>query len=1127
MVRCPSCSARWPDTARFCGTCGATLPRTCRDCGEPLPAGARFCLSCGAPVEEQRSAAPPARTAEERREVTILFVDLVGFTERSDHADPEDVRTTLLPFHARVKEDIERYGGTLDKFIGDAVMGVFGAPVAHEDDPLRAVRTALRILRTMDELRERDATLQIRVAVNTGEAVVALGEGPQVGEAVAGDVVNTASRMQPLAPPGGVVIGEATYRHVRDRFVAERLPPSRVKGKAEPIIVWQVFGERDPGTTARVSTTSFVGREHELRLLEEVLDRATTTSTPQVATITGEAGIGKSRLVDELGAAAGDRARRIEGRCLPYGESVTFAPLADLVRAAADVDPAESSAGALEHVRHAFVSTGAGATEAAGFTRVLAPVLGLADADDTEVAGADIGAALAALVRPADRPILTIVHDLHWADDVVLEVLAAAIRHLEGAPVVVVGTARPEFFDRDIRWPPPAVESTLLRLTPLSPEQMEALVVSMIANVALGSDARASLLERAGGNPLFALEYVRMLLDDVDGGAHAPDTIQALIGARIDAVPASPRARILDASVAGTEFWPGLLAAMGGVGEVEVREDVTALMQRGLAQPTTTSIDGHAAFSFSHDLFREIAYGRIPRAERARRHVAAAEWLETTVGADRGELLAQHYGQAFELATAARDGALVERARGPAARWLVDVGRRALSADPRGAFASLDRAATIADTGSAEQAEALVLSALAGRRCGLLAPADVLDRYGRAERVRRRLGDEPELAEVLTRMSSQLAIMGRASESRERLGEAIGLLGSRPTDRRLAAAYAYRAEAALFAGDREAAMADAERTLDILGDDTMDELMVMALHVRGDARCSLGDRGGLSDLQRALDISIATHRSTDVVTSESYVADWTLAFEGPASTWPHYEHAIAVAEQSGVVSQGLWSKAGALFSLYELERDDDVLRLADEILTLGEDRVDATVWVFAHVMRSEVLLDRGRHDEVVDRMDLLERARAAEDVQAIAPALVTAARIAVTAGDRRDAERLLHEFADLTRDVGPEFREAILARAARLAVRLHTADVLADLIDASTGELSHHSHNLASARAALLEVRGRSGEARDAYREAATGWERFGSRREAAFARVAADRCAARDDPVYSPGLDRNEPKEG
>jgi class 3 adenylate cyclase/tetratricopeptide (TPR) repeat protein len=1042
--------------------------------------------------------------------VTVLFVDLVGFTERSDRADPEDVRTTLLPFHARVKEDIERYGGTLDKFIGDAVMGVFGAPIAHEDDPLRAVRSALRILRTIDELRERDPTLQVRVAVNTGEAVVALGRGPQVGEAVAGDVVNTTSRMQALAPPGGIVIGETTYRHVRDRVVAERLPPSTVKGKAEPIVVWQVLGERDPATTARVSTTSFVGRERELRLLGEVLDRATTTSTPQVVTITGEAGIGKSRLVDELRAAAGDRARWIEGRCLPYGESVTFEPLADLVRAASDVDPAESSAATLERVRRAFVSVGTGETEAAGFTRVLASLLGAADADDTaEVTGADIGAALAALMGGADRPIVTVVHDLHWADDIVLQVLAALIRHLEGAPVLVVGTARPEFFDRDVRWPPPIVESTLLRLTPLSREQMEALLVSMISNVALGSDARASLLERAAGNPLFALEYVRMLLDDVEGNGQAPDTIQALIGARIDAVPASPRARILDASVAGTEFWLGLLAAMGGAGEVEVREDVSTLVQRGLVQPTTTSIDGHAAFSFSHDLIREIAYGRIPRAERARRHVAAAGWLETTVGADRAELMAQHYGQAFELATAARDGALMERARGPAALWLVDVGRRALSADPRGAFASLDRAATIANDGSTERAEALVLSALAGHRSGLLAPAEVLDRYEGAEHIRRRLGDELGLAEALTRMSSQLASMGRATDSRERLGEAIALLGPRPADRRLAAAYAHRAEDALFAGDREAAMADAARTLDILGADTMDELVVMALHVRGDARCSRGDRDGLSDLQRALDISIATHRSTDVVTSESYVADWTLAFEGPASTWPHYEHAIAVAEEGGIVSQGLWCKAGALFSLYELERDDDVLRLADEILTLGEDRVDVTVWMFAHVMRSEVLLDRERADQVVDRMDLLERARAAQDVQALAPALVTAGRIAATAGEPRQAEQLVREFVDLTRDVVPEFREAILARAARLAVRLHAADALSDLVDASTGRLPHHSHNLASARAALLDVRGRNLEARDAYVAAAIGWERFGSPREAAFARIAADRCGS------------------
>jgi class 3 adenylate cyclase/tetratricopeptide (TPR) repeat protein len=1100
-------------------------------CGEPLPADARFCLSCGAPAEERRVPTPPEaapRPAEERRRVSILFVDLVGFTERSDRADPEDVRTTLLPFHARVKEDIERYGGTLDKFIGDAVMGVFGAPVAHEDDPLRAVRAALRILRTIDELRERDRTLQVRVAVNTGEAVVSLGAGPQIGEAVAGDVVNTASRMQALAPPGGIVIGETTYRHVRDRVVADRLAPQKVKGKADPLVVWQVLGERDPTARARVSSVSFVGRESELRLLEETLERSVATRTPHVATIAGEAGIGKSRLVDELGAAIGGRARWIEGRCLPYGESVTFAPIADIVRAAAGIDAAGSSSAALDRLDRAFVSAGLGEAGAAGSTAVLASVLGGVDASAVgEVAAADIGAALASLIAGTGDAMVVVVHDLHWAEEVVLDVLAAAIRHLGGAPVFLVSTARPELFNRDVRWPPPTAESTVLRLAPLSREQTETLVVSMIANITLGPDARASLLERAAGNPLFALEYVRMLLDDVGAGGEVPDTIQGLIAARIDAVPAAPRARLVDASVAGTEFWPGLLSALGDAGEAEVRDDLMALAQRGLVQPATSSLEGHAAFAFTHDLIREVAYGRIPRAERARRHVAAADWIEAAAGAERADLLAQHLSAAFDLATAARDEDLTERTRRPAAFWLVEVGRRALPADPRGAFASLDRAATVAVDGSAELADALVLSALAGRRSGLLAPSDVLERYERAERIRRELDDDDGLAETLTRMSSQLAIMGRGGESREHLGEAIALLASRPPDRRLAAAYAYRAEDALFAGDRESAMADAARTLDILGVDTMDELVVMALHVRGDARCSLGDREGLTDLRRALDISSATQRSSDIVTSESYVADWTLAFEGPAATWPHYENAIAVAEQSGVVSQGLWSKAGALFTLYELERDDDVLSLSGEILALGIDRVDATVWVFASCMRAETLLDRGRDDEVVGADELLERARGAEDLQAVAPALVSAGRIAATRGRADDAERLLREFCDRTRGGAPEFREAILARAARLAVRLGAADVLADLVEASEGELPHHAHNLACARAALLELHGRAADARQVYLAAAERWDRFGSPREAAFARAGAERCSAGDRSVYSPGLDRNEPKEG
>ncbi len=1044
--------------------------------------------------------------------MTILFADLVGFTERSDRADPEDVRTTLLPFHARAKQDIERYGGTLDKFIGDAVMGVFGAPVAHEDDALRAVRAALRILRTIEDLRATDPALRVRVAINTGEAVVALGQGPQIGEAVAGDVVNTASRMQALAPPGGVVMGEETYRQVRDRIDAQRLAPTVVKGKSEPIVAWLVLGERDPSTTPRVSTTRFVGREPELSMLSELFERMVATRAPHVVTITGEAGIGKSRLVDELRLSVESRAAWFEGAALPYGEAVALAPVSDVVRAAGGIEPAASAVEASGAVRAAFETAGHTPLEAAGLAARLAPAVGLVDDAETEtVTTAELGSAVGALLSTHERAVVLAVHDLHWADDLVLDVLAAALRNVRDRPVLLVSTARPEFHDRNVRWPPPAVDATTLRLPPLAADQTEALVMSMIADVALGPDARASLLERAAGNPLFALEYIRMLADDAGEGATVPETIRGLIAARIDAIPPHERSRLQAAAVARSEFWPDLLAALTDDVMSDVDDDLTSLVRRGLVRPTASTIDGRTAFAFTHDLIREVAYERIPRAERARRHLATGEWLEEATGerrAERADLLAQHFASAFDLATAARADDVAERARPPAVRWMTEAGRRSIAADPGGAFAALERAAAIAVPDSADEAGALSAWALAGRRSGLLTPEEILDRYRRAAAIRRRLGEPRALGDVLIRMSSQLAIVGRPSESRDTLAEAIELLESGPRDRLLAGAYAYRAEAALFAGDPDAAMGDTGRTLDILGEDSSDEFAVMALHLRGDARCSLGDRGGLEDLERALDISTTTQRASDVVTSESYVADWTLAYRGPAESWPHYRRSIETAERTGVISQGLWSKAGALFSLYELGRDDDVLRMSAEILALGKDRLDATVWVFANVVRAEVLLDRGAMRDAIDPDELLDHAHAAEDVQSVAPSLVTAGRIRFEAGNGRGASEALEDFERITRDVAPEYREAILARAARLAVALGGKDVLSRLVDASVGRLPHHAHNVASARAALLEVEGRSHEAHDAYRRAAEEWAAFGSAREAAFARAGAERCA-------------------
>src|SRR5439155_11933848 len=305
--------------------------------------GFQFCGYCGASL-----AAGAGPAVEERKVVTVLFCDLVGFTARSDRADPEDVKATLRPFHVRLKREIEAFGGTLDKFIGDAALGVFGSPVAHEDDPERAVRAALAIQEAMADLSAADPRLRltVRQGINTGEAVVAPGTGPQIGEAVTGDVVNTASRLQSVAPPGGIVVGEATYRATKDAVVYEPLEAVTVKGKAEPLRLWRAAARRRfaAGLT-RTHGAPLVGREAEVTALREAFARAGRDASVQLATVVGEPGVGKSRLVAELARhveALSDRVTWRLGRCLPYGEGITFWALGEIVKGQAGILESDS-----------------------------------------------------------------------------------------------------------------------------------------------------------------------------------------------------------------------------------------------------------------------------------------------------------------------------------------------------------------------------------------------------------------------------------------------------------------------------------------------------------------------------------------------------------------------------------------------------------------------------------------------------------------------------------------------------------------------------------------------------------------------------------------------------------------
>jgi class 3 adenylate cyclase len=503
----------------------------CPSCGTENPSNARFCLACGTRLE---AAAPPQ---EERRVVTILFVDLVGFTERSDRADPEDVRRTLVPFHSRVKEDLEAFGGTLDKFIGDAVMGVFGAPLAHDDDPTRAVRAALRILESIVELRRDDPDIAVRIAVDTGEAVVTFGEGPQVGEAVAGDVVNTTSRMQALAPRDGLVIGETTHRLVEGAFETSALPPAMVKGKTEPLLVWRVLGERREPSSITPDGLRRPGRR--ARALHEVLQHVTASGEPELVTVVGEPGIGKSRLVAEFRRRTGDAARWVTGRCLPYGEAVTMSAVAGTVRqvagipASAEPDEAVRSLGAfaagVEHDEE----------ERRWLLSRLAPILGLSGAHDAAadltIPPQEIAGAWARVLRAAGTgPLVLEVDDLHWAEPALLEAVAALLDALADRPRpgAVRRPARGARARRGLA--AAAAPVSTIELPALSETEAASLLGSLLSSAVLPEDSRASLLSRAGGNPLYALEFARMIGDHVAEGSDLamPESVQAVISAR-------------------------------------------------------------------------------------------------------------------------------------------------------------------------------------------------------------------------------------------------------------------------------------------------------------------------------------------------------------------------------------------------------------------------------------------------------------------------------------------------------------------------------------------------------------------------------------------------------------------
>jgi class 3 adenylate cyclase/tetratricopeptide (TPR) repeat protein len=617
----------------------------CVRCGSDIPEDARFCPVCGA---DQTEGAPQ----EERKVVSILFVDVVGSTAHADGADPEDVRERNQLYYQETRARIERYGGVVEKYIGDAVMAVFGAPLARSDDAERAVRAALSVLEGVRELNERHAgiDLEVRVAVGSGEAMVALNAAP--GDALAtGDVVNTAARLESAAPAGRAIVGEETYRLTRHAFSFEELDPIEAKGKRETVAAWLVGEPTVAPANRPTSRTPLVGRDRELLMIRTVWDRAMNGSRPHLVTVLGPAGIGKSRLALEATAEIeGQGGRVLWGRSLPYEEQTPYRGMGEIVRVAAGIfenDPVDAARAKLAATVEALFPP----AESAEVTRYLSLLLGLGlDEPASEVIHLQFATRRFVEHLSEAEPVMLVFEDVHWADDVLLDLIEYLVTHVSDHRILFVALARPEFLEGRPTWGAGMAGTTMLPLDPLTASEASEVIGSLLES------ARETTIERvvatAGGNPLFIEELVASLADD-PLSEELPGTVRAAISARIDALPPAGRTALLHASVIGQTFWRAVLADIGDLEDVD--EALEMLEARGLVQRRSQSqVEDDVEFAFKHVLIRDTAYGTLPRAARRQLHAAAAAHLERALPdpAEVGWILAYHWREAGEPAKA-------------------------------------------------------------------------------------------------------------------------------------------------------------------------------------------------------------------------------------------------------------------------------------------------------------------------------------------------------------------------------------------------------------------------------------------------------------------------------------------
>jgi len=1071
----------------------------CTECGTENPPQARFCLACGTELAAPPAPAPPT---EERKVITAIFVDLVGSTARSEQLDPEDVKALVAPYHARVRAELERHGGTFEKFSGDAVLALFGTPKAHEDDPERAIRAGLAVAKGIAELNAEDEwlDLHIRIGIHTGEALVMLGARPSEGEwSAAGDVLNTAARIQSAAPRDGILVGRATYLATMNAFEFREAEPVQAKGKSEAVSVWEVVAARDGAPPRPSDETRFVGREEELDALLGFCTGMLDGRRAGIATIVGSPGIGKSRLLHELVTRLEERCNVHWGRCLSYGEGITYWPVTEIVKSAAGIlrsDEPETVAARLDTFLEGLVTEDV--DELRTIAAALSNLIGIATTPRGTYASSEIsqtelhwGIRRTLQLLATERPTAVVIEDLHWAEPTLLELIAYVAGEDTEAPLVLVCSARPDLEEVAPGFLGSEGRRRTVELQTLGADQAAALLADLTGDPALAATPFASaLIENAGGNPLFLEETVRMLRDqgliDLErwrsGDARdlpIPTSVQGLISSRLDRLARQEKQLAHHASVVGSVFWAGAVAHLSlqdgrppddprpGLGELERRDFV--------AHKAVSTVAGEDEYAFKHILMRDVAYGQVPKGRRAQLHLRFSDWVTVVRGkADEFiEIVAWHLEQACGLSR--------------------EVARSPIDPPIREAAEALAKAA-----GRAERRESLrearryytrALDVLGDDHADLRAElrlrrADILMMLGELKEASDELEDVAEAASALQRtdIACEASLLlgdidqrqGRAADAHERLTKAQDLARSGDAYLRIKVAYVLAALVADFEGQYEQAIDGLH-----FGIATADEIGDVALAAEGHLRLAptVMNRGDLATAESELRCCLKLARELGSHRVEAEATSWLGIIRHhrgypeeaerlclQARTW--FERTGDSYFQAQNLTQGL-----ALIAL-ETGRPDEAEAWLREAMPVAL-QIGGWVAVEAYRYLAEALVAQERLDDAREIVAFAARNVPEEDAYARSSLLLAEAIVATAAGESATAAtafaealrlieelEMLFELAKARMALGRSLREfgdltgarAELERARAIFVRMD-ANTRLKAIDAELAEL--------------------------------------------------------------------------